>query len=207
MPVGAWVALEGALEAHRAGGLACGAALVDESGTVVARDRNHAYDPPTGSDVLEGTPLAHAELNVLALVPVGRSLTEDTLWSTQQPCAMCTAALSFCGVGWVRYLAADPAFISTGDPRGGAAADPTVDHPELTEWAILANGLFLQPAIADDDHSRLVRDEAVEPETVQIARVISLMTPTGQLESLVDELWDDLTALADRRRRRLTARG
>ena len=64
----AWVALEGAFEALGAGGLPCGAAISDANGRVVARGRNHAYDPVTGSDVLEGTPLAHAELNALARV-------------------------------------------------------------------------------------------------------------------------------------------
>jgi tRNA(Arg) A34 adenosine deaminase TadA len=135
----AWVALEGAFEALVAGGLPCGAAISDATGQVVARGRNHAYDPVTGSDVLEGTPLAHAELNALARVPTPRDLSGDTLWSTQQPCAMCTSAIEFCGVGDTRYLAADPAFIATDDMRAGVLNDPTRDHPELTVWAILAN--------------------------------------------------------------------
>lgn len=71
---------------------------------------------------------------------------------------MCTAAIAFCGVGHVRFLAADPAFLATEDERGGKLVDPTFEHPELTVWAIIANAMFLQPAIARGDSSRLDRN-------------------------------------------------
>src|SRR6266700_7015889 len=79
---GAWRALERALDALRSGGLPCGSCLVDSDGNVIAEGRNHAYDPVSGSDLLEQTPLAHAELNVLARVSSDRDLGRDTLWST-----------------------------------------------------------------------------------------------------------------------------
>lgn len=47
-----------------AGGLAVGAVLTDERAEIVAEGRNRAYDPPGGRDILQGSPLAHAELNV-----------------------------------------------------------------------------------------------------------------------------------------------
>lgn len=72
-------ALEQGLDAWRAGGLPCGAALVASTGEVISVGRNHVYDRPTGSDILEHTPLAHAELNVLARVPVDRDLSSDVL--------------------------------------------------------------------------------------------------------------------------------
>ncbi len=115
---GARTALDEAFKAWRAGGLPCGSAVVDISGAVLARGRNHAYDPPTGSDILEGTPLAHAEMNAMARLDTARDLSTDVLWSTQQPCAMCSAAIEFCGLGSTRYLAADPAFLAGDDPRG-----------------------------------------------------------------------------------------
>ena len=199
----AWVALEGAYEALVAGGLPCGAAISDATGQVVARGRNHAYDPFTGSDILQGTPLAHAELNVLARVPTSRNLSGDTLWSTQQPCAMCTSAIEFCGVGDTRYLAADPAFIATDDMGAGVIHDPTRDHPELTVWAILANALFLQPSIARGDTSRLDRNSANEPETVAAAELVAAVMPIKRLRDLIRLLAPDLEALVHERLRRL----
>ena len=73
---------------------------------------------------------------------------------------MCTAAIAFCGVGTTRYLAADPAFVATDDVRAGVVEDPTVGQPELAPWAILANALFLQPAVARGHQQRLERNEA-----------------------------------------------
>ena len=90
------------------GGLPVGAVLV-EDGKVVAEGRNRAYDPGGGgSDVLRGTPPAHAELNALAAVRTEQELAPCTLWSSHQPCSMCAAAATFTGVGRVRYVAPDP---------------------------------------------------------------------------------------------------
>ena len=200
---GAWAALEGSFAAMIAGGLPCGAALVDQTGTVIAGGRNHAYDVRNGDDILEESPLAHAELNVLARVPTSRDLTHDTLWSTQQPCAMCTAAIAFCGVGHVRFLAADPAFLATEDERGGQLVDPTFEHPELTVWAIVANAMFLQPAIARGDSSRLDRNRTVEPETVEAAEMIALRPQADNLAAMVDAMWNSLFGFANRRDERL----
>jgi tRNA(Arg) A34 adenosine deaminase TadA len=202
---GAWAALEGAFTALIAGGLPCGAALVDPTGTVIARGRNHAYDARTGDDIIEETPLAHAELNVLARVPTSRDLTHDTLWSTQQPCAMCAAAIAFCGVGHVRFLAADPAFIATDDVRGGALIDPTSEYPELTVWAIVANALFLRPTIVRGDSLRLERNRSAEPETVEAAEMIARQPRRNDLAEMVDAMWNALLVLANRRVERLRA--
>lgn len=202
LPAGAWAALEGAFEAWRAGGLPCGAALVAEDGSVLARGRNHAYDPPTGTDPLEANPLAHAELNVLARLPATHDAARQMLWSTQQPCSMCTAAIAFCGVGTTRYLAADPAFAATDDLRAGEVEDPTVRWPELAPWAILANALFLQPAVDRGHRERLERNRRVEPETVDAALAIAALPAADPLDRLVDELWPRLTEWAAARRER-----
>ena len=203
---GAWAALEGAYDALVAGGLPCGAALADADGTVIVSGRNHVYDAATGTDVLEATPLAHAELNVLAKIAHTRDLSNDTLWSTQQPCSMCSAALAFCGVRSIRFLAADPAFAATTDFRGGEVNDPTIERPELTAWAILANALFLQPSVARNDTARLARNEAIEPETVIAARSLVDWPRGNGLEELVQATWVQLMDLAAKRRERLASR-
>jgi tRNA(Arg) A34 adenosine deaminase TadA len=110
--------LEHAYAALIAGGLGCGAVLTDASGAIVAEGRNRAYDPPGGDEILQGTPIAHAEMNVLAAVSTDLDLTGCILWTTQEPCSMCTAAMAFAGVGVVRYVAPDPWAIATrAEPR------------------------------------------------------------------------------------------
>ncbi|WP_406200200.1 deaminase [Kitasatospora sp. NBC_01560] len=102
----AWVALAPAARrclelAHRSwcdGGLPVGAVLTDAGGAIVAEGRNRAYDPPGGADLLQGTPLAHAELNALAAARTGWDLAVHTLWSSHEPCGMCAAAAS--GSAW-----------------------------------------------------------------------------------------------------------
>lgn len=202
---GARTALEEAFIAWRAGGLPCGSAIVDVFGAVLARGRNHAYDPPTGTDILEGTPLAHAEMNAIARLDTDRDLSTDVLWSTQQPCAMCTAAIEFCGLGSTRYLAADPAFLAGDDPRAGVVADPTVEYPELTSWALLANALFLQAAIARGNQERIERNESHEPETVALARQVAASPDPPDLPALLAHLgsFEDLAIRRLDRLRRL----
>jgi tRNA(Arg) A34 adenosine deaminase TadA len=130
--------LELAFDALRAGGLACGSVVVAPDWTISAEGRNHAYDPPTGSDVLEGSPLAHAELNALARVPTGLDLGALTLWSSQEPCSMCTAAAQFVGVGGIRYLAPDPwaiAAVMPDPPLFGDGAAATIwPSPPTMKW-------------------------------------------------------------------------
>ena len=81
-----------------AGGLAVGSVITDGDGRIVAEGRNRAYDPVTGTDPLEGTPLAHAEMNALARLATDCDPVDLTIWSTQQPCSMCAAAISFVGM-------------------------------------------------------------------------------------------------------------
>ncbi|WP_035844886.1 nucleoside deaminase [Kitasatospora azatica] len=179
-----------------AGGLAVGAVLVDGAGLVRAEGRNRAYDGPGGPDLLQGTPLAHAELNALALVRTGSDLAGLTLWSTQQPCAMCAAALEFTAVGTVRYLAPDPWALATGQPGADA-------RPETSEWLVAANLLFLQSVVdaADLDHPTVRRNRTLEPETVALLEAEPHSTST--VAELLDTRWQRITDAASRRRRRL----
>lgn len=135
LPAGARAALEEQWAGVGARALPCGASVVDASGAVIARGRNHAWDPPTGQHALEGTPIAHAELNALAGVSVDVDPADLTVWSTQRPCSMCSAALAFIGVGAVRYVAEDPS----------PAAQSDLDFVPLDDpfWDAVATVLFL----------------------------------------------------------------
>jgi tRNA(Arg) A34 adenosine deaminase TadA len=193
------------------GGLAVGSVLTDAGGRIVAEGRNRAYDPPGGSEVLRGTPLAHAEMNVFARVPTDRELGSDTLWSTQEPCSMCTAAAAFLGVGQVRYLAPDPWALAAEPPRSSSGV-PLVG-PADNVWLVCANVFFLYSIAsrAGLDHSTVVRNRQLEPETAGI--VVDLVAEGGLAAGLAEggsvrvflSLYGDrIAAAADARGQRLS---
>ena len=150
LPAGARAALEQQWEGVVAGGLPCGAAVIDITGTIVATGRNRVYEPAgavatRASAPLQATRLAHAEMNALALVDAGRDHGELTIWSTQRPCSMCAAAAAFAGIGHVRFVADDPS-----DERDRAEQD--VDRGSVPYealgiplWWLVSNIVFLIP--------------------------------------------------------------
>ena len=149
--------------AHRSlvvGGLAVGAVITDRAGSVVAEGRNHAYDPPSGDDPLERTPVAHAEMNAMAGLVTGIDTGVLTLWSTQQPCPMCRAAADFIGIGRVVALATDP-----------SAPDDRVAEGLADEWVLLATAMFLVGPLSNGgaDHPTISANRVLEPEAVDLA--------------------------------------
>ena len=185
--------------AHRsllAGGLPVGAVVVGSGGEVVAEGRNRAYDPPGGDDPLQGSPIAHAEMNALARVDVGADLSMTTLWSSHRPCAMCAAACEFTGVGRVRFVAPDPS-----DDRPGS--DPAgVEGP----WPIVAILLFLVGirAYSGANAPMLLRARDREPETTGLLDTVAQrQLRTATLPDALGPLWPQVVDAAHRRRHRM----
>jgi tRNA(adenine34) deaminase len=84
-----------------------GAVLVDARGMVVARGRNRWDEKSGPRGQIVGGNLAHAEINALAGLPSG-DYSDHVLYSTLEPCFLCTAALRYSHVGTVRFAAPDP---------------------------------------------------------------------------------------------------
>ena len=199
-------ALELAYASLAAGGLAVGAVITEAGGEVVAEGRNRAYDPRGGADVLQGTPLAHAEMNAFAAVRTGRDLADCTLLSTQEPCSMCAAAASFLGVGVVRFLAPDPWALASGQPDNPAAVGPATD-----QWVVTANLMFLLGIASSSgvEHPTVVGNRDLEPETTQIVRdmvsdglVVPAVTRGKSLTDLLAARWPRITTAAAARAQR-----
>ena len=129
-------------------------------------------------------------------------LTSAELWTTQEPCSMCRAAIEFTGVGGVHYLATDPSdeevdvgFVSSGD------------SDEI--WIVVANGLFLHNIawVSGADNPMLDRNQRREPQIVGLARDLvaerTLITPAEaglSLERALSQAWDQISdAFAARR--------
>ncbi|RSM46029.1 nucleoside deaminase [Amycolatopsis balhimycina DSM 5908] len=185
--------------AHRslvAGGLPVGAVVIGSGGDVVAEGRNRAYDPPGGDDRLQGSPIAHAEMNALARVATSADLSTTTLWSSHRPCAMCAAACEFTGVGRVRFVAPDPSDDQPGpDPIG-------VDG----RWLIVANLLFLAGirAYSGANAPMLRRARDREPETTDLLDTVAPhQWRTATLPDALGPIWSHVVNAAQRRQLRV----
>jgi tRNA(Arg) A34 adenosine deaminase TadA len=187
--------LELAHESFRAGGLPVGSVIVAGNGERISEGRNRAYDPAGGTDPLQRTPIAHAEMNALAAVDTGTELGGMRLWSSHRPCAMCAAACAFTGVGSVCFIAPDPSDDDGhDDPRG----------IEL-EWVVLANLLFLAGIAAYSGSSApmITRARQREPEIVELMQLVgdAALRQTGLRDALTP-FWPQVQNAARERRTR-----
>jgi tRNA(Arg) A34 adenosine deaminase TadA len=190
-------ALQLAHQSLLAGGLAVGSVIVANE-HVVAEGRNRAYDPATGTDPLERTPLAHAEMNALARLNVDTDVSSLTLWSTQQPCPMCQAAIDFVGIESLSVIATDP---SAPTHRANEAVDEV--------WVILATAMFLigPLRLGGERHPMVLENQVLEPESTDLAKKAVRASAHPLLDGrplprAVDAMWADLSTAADRRRSR-----
>lgn len=195
-----WALLRSLELAHAgllAGGLPVGSVITDSSGQLISEGRNRAYDPPGGTDRLQRTPVAHAEMNALAAVETGTDLASLRLTSSHRPCEMCASACRFTGVGSVAFVAPDPSDeVSHDDPPAVAA-----------EWVVVANLLFLSGIAAYSGPSApaIVRAREREPEVVELMRA-GLTWSGGPADSrrpvlrqVLEPAWPAIEAAAHRR--------
>ncbi|WP_404952993.1 nucleoside deaminase [Streptomyces sp. 147326] len=193
-----------AYEALVADGLAVGAVLTDAAGTVLCEGRNEAYERGPGAGPLRGTPLAHAEMNVLGSARTGWEFGSAVLWSTQEPCKMCAAAAEFTGVADVRYLAPDPWAMADGS-AGSSGAAPFGG----AVWLLAANTMFLRSVVVaapgPAEPEILTHHRCVEPETAALHGAVRPGLPTAaSVGEWLEEIWSALSAAAAASRALLT---
>lgn len=85
-----------------------GAVIVNPSGEVIIRARNHIYDSTPVPGIVANTPLAHAELNALIQLPT--SLPERSrysIYTSMEPCPLCMGAIYMSGIKTVHVAARD----------------------------------------------------------------------------------------------------
>jgi len=119
------VALSLAWEACVEGSVPVGAVLCDGAGEIVASGRNRRYatDAPPGQ--LAGSSIAHAEINALATLPFG-FYPDHVLYTTVEPCLLCTAALRISHIGTVMFAVEDPLW--SGLDRLGEVSPQSARH-------------------------------------------------------------------------------
>jgi tRNA(Arg) A34 adenosine deaminase TadA len=96
-----------AWEAFQTRSIPVGSVLVNAAGEVVRSGRNRSNDRTGPVGHVAGSYIAHAEINTLATLPQG-DYNDHTLYTTLEPCFLCTAALRHSHVGVVRFAAPDP---------------------------------------------------------------------------------------------------
>jgi tRNA(Arg) A34 adenosine deaminase TadA len=174
-------------------GLPVGAVICLED-RIVSLGRNRVYDPPGGQDPLQGTPIAHAEMNALGSVTHDTDLARCSIWSTHAPCAMCEAAIEFAGLASVQCLANDPS-----DEDQVASSPATVGDVSL--WTVVANAMFLHNvALVSGRGNPIVgRYASVEPEITRLAlRVlddgsfIRVSSDGGDLPEALTAVWESI---------------
>jgi tRNA(adenine34) deaminase len=105
---------EQAWEAYCHGSLPIGAAITDGEGRILARGRNRIYEAEAAGKFLCGSRLAHAEMNALiALDWAAVHPHACVLFTTTEPCALCTGAVRMTHLGEIRFASRDGAAGST----------------------------------------------------------------------------------------------
>ncbi len=115
-------ALKEARQAYLEGEVPIGAVLVDGSGILICREHNRI------EQLQDAT--AHAELLALragSRLLKRRRLTDCTLYSTVEPCAMCAGALVLCRVRRLVYGATDSKF-GAAESLFNVVNNPALNH-------------------------------------------------------------------------------
>lgn len=125
------IALEEAFRAYEEGEVPIGAVLIDEDGILISKAHNQI------EKLNDAT--AHAE--ILALREGNfklqrRRLTNCTLYSTIEPCAMCAGALVLCRVKRIVYGATDSKF-GAAESIFNVVNNPALNHQLLVTAGVL----------------------------------------------------------------------
>jgi tRNA(Arg) A34 adenosine deaminase TadA len=195
------MALSQAWASIRAGSLGIGAAAFDRDGELLATGRNRIHESDPGDDVLAGTSLAHAELNVLAKLPY-RAHDDVVLHTTLQPCVQCLGAIRLSSVTSVHVLAPDPLFRGVERMREltpyMGRRWPSIEQRPLDEWAAFA---LLYPTYHILDHPKFGDAwTAVLPTVSEVVRDVErrrVYDGATTATEAAERIWDRLGACRD----------
>ena len=166
-----------AWEGFWAGSPPIGAVVTDPDGHVVSSGRSRQFEVAAPSGQLAGTNLAHAEINALVQLARG-DYSGHVLFTTLEPCLLCTSAITHSHVGTVRYAAADPLWTGI---RRLPELNPHVKRrwpawvgPMDTPLALLSNALVVIWHLEHRPGHALVDAHAGDGSAIlEVARAIS----------------------------------
>lgn len=140
-------AIELAEESKKSGRHPFAAIVANERGEIVATAGNNSMPP-------EGDPTQHAEL--VAAAKAARLLTPDqlarcTLYTSAEPCCMCSGAIYWCNIGRVVYALSEHQLLKL-----------TGDHPENPTFSLPCREVFVRGQRRIDVVGPLLEDEAAQ---------------------------------------------
>lgn len=194
-----------AWEAYVGGTVGVGAALTDARGRIVATGRNRIADTSAPPGRLRFTGIAHAEMDVLAQIPLG-DYRDHTLWTSLEPCVLCTAAMVMSNIGSVVFAGRDPlcdGLAQLPEINANAARHwPVFQGPQSGPIAAFCALLVLLWHIEcrpNDDF--LVAYENDRPRLVMLARRLTndrgfAEVKSRPVEAALDHLWSALEGVA-----------
>jgi tRNA(Arg) A34 adenosine deaminase TadA len=194
-------ALELAWESCRAGSLGIGA-VVTHDGRALFTGRNRMGESDPGDDLLAGSTLAHAEMNVLAKIPWRTPGDGLELWTTLQPCLQCLGAIRLSPVPRVHVLAPDPLFRGVERARDLSPFIgqrwPTITERPVDEATVLSLLLPVHHTVLWDITPVLVNWEAAVPTLVGLGRDLVATHELTELAAAGTSLDDLAATLHDR---------
>lgn len=200
------VAFEQAWEAFVAGSVPVGAAVTGPDGDVVVAGRSRSYETQAPRDQIAGTYLAHAEINALIQLPRS-DYWDHVLYTTLEPCLLCSAALTHSHIGVVRYAALDPLWtglerlpeLNPHVERRWPRREHALDGP-LSAWASLLPLIFYLRRESERVHHSY---QAHHPRLLTLARELIhtaafARQPAPSLLDVLEPLWNRLNAVSGR---------
>ena len=190
-----------AFESFQAGSVPVGAVVVGRRPTTGARGRNPRNEPAPPAGQRGGRNQAHAEVNALAALPPG-DYADHVLYSTLEPCLLCTAAARHSHVGVLRFAAADPLWTGIGQlpALNGHLAHrwPRRQGPLGGPLGRFATLLYLVTAVERGAEAALERHRETAPELLRSARALAGPPAdrlrSGGLTDALAETWKDIKA-------------
>jgi tRNA(adenine34) deaminase len=180
-----------------------GAVAVDDDGAIVARGRNRVLEERREPGVIADSFTAHAEMNVLAGLPWGR--TDVELYTTLEPCLMCASAIVMARVPVVHFAGDDPLFAGLTEvldahpfaserlpARNGPMADGLGRFARLLPLSFVAFWTGAEgPAVA--------ATRSVDPDLAALAlrmaedtRLTEVRDACGTTLEALEQLWPDI---------------
>jgi tRNA(adenine34) deaminase len=198
-------AFELAWEAFVQRSVPVGAVIVDAGGAIVAQGRARSMETTGTPGQLAGATVAHAEINALGRLSVGPH-PGHTVYTTLEPCVMCSGAIVIANIASVQYAGADALWIGLERlPEINAFVArrwPMRFGPRRDEFGILATLLpllFYIERYPSGDTAASHEREA--PQVLAFARELAASGEPGRwatlpLTAALESVWTRLTALA-----------
>jgi tRNA(Arg) A34 adenosine deaminase TadA len=194
-------AFEEAWISWRQGSLAVGAVVTDGD-EIVVRGHNQMFH--AGPGPISSTYMAHAEMNALAQLPVRRG-TEYTIYSTFEPCYMCTSALHTYRVDRILFASFDPVWEGMHEWLGSA---PWATRRETRraclggEFGALGYVLHLSrlatiaPLHVIEAHRHATEPLFASATSTEVESALSELGAAATAADVLACLWDGLVRLA-----------